>query len=230
MLFRSASRARLAQGPGRRWPGQRHAMPRRAALQTLLRMLRGQSAHADAMRGLPAAHLAAGRALPHLLRRRRASRPRQRMQWCASLAAQVLHMRTDSLTRRWCCTAEAGQSCPDIAQRSAAVTAECCNEASEDCTSGVPTVCNEGCAALFLPVRTPICLSLSRLPRLLGADARVCAFCVFAVYGSVRYVAGPGACAVRSGRHRVPSRADTPRRRWRPLRWPGFVQKSAESL
>ena len=87
------------------------------------------------------------------------------MQWCASLAAQVLHIRTDSLTRRWCCTAEAGQSCPDIAQRSAAVTAECCNEASEDCTSGVPTVCNEGCAALFLPVR----ILISRLPRLLWA-------------------------------------------------------------
>eukprot|EP01045_Picozoa_sp_COSAG04_P018375 COSAG04_NODE_1696_length_5900_cov_86.704706_8_plen_424_part_01 len=39
----------------------------------------------------------------------------------------------------------------DLATRSAEVTAECCDEPTEDCTGGTPHVCNEGCAAIFLP-------------------------------------------------------------------------------
>jgi hypothetical protein len=39
----------------------------------------------------------------------------------------------------------------DVDARSAEVTAECCNEPSEDCTGGHPHTCNEACAAIFLP-------------------------------------------------------------------------------
>ena len=35
--------------------------------------------------------------------------------------------------------------------RSEAVSAECCNEAQEDCISGYPVVCNSDCAAILLP-------------------------------------------------------------------------------
>ena len=42
-------------------------------------------------------------------------------------------------------------ACGDLNVRAAAVTAECCDEASEDCSSGAPASCNAGCAALFLP-------------------------------------------------------------------------------
>jgi hypothetical protein len=33
------------------------------------------------------------------------------------------------------------------------VTAECCDEPSEDCSSGFPATCNAGCAAVLLPVQ-----------------------------------------------------------------------------
>ena len=43
-----------------------------------------------------------------------------------------------------------GESC-DLAARTAALNAECCDETSEDCTGGVPHTCNAGCAAVFEP-------------------------------------------------------------------------------
>eukprot|EP01047_Picozoa_sp_COSAG01_P056299 COSAG01_NODE_6367_length_3710_cov_4.576572_4_plen_210_part_00 len=42
-------------------------------------------------------------------------------------------------------------SCPTFSQRVTAVSKECCNEPTEDCSSGAPAVCNAGCAAMFLP-------------------------------------------------------------------------------
>jgi hypothetical protein len=39
----------------------------------------------------------------------------------------------------------------ELPSRTAAITAECCDEASEDCTDGYPHTCNAGCAAVFLP-------------------------------------------------------------------------------
>jgi hypothetical protein len=38
----------------------------------------------------------------------------------------------------------------DLSVRSAALTKECCNEQHEDCSSGFPAVCNEGCADVVL--------------------------------------------------------------------------------
>jgi hypothetical protein len=34
---------------------------------------------------------------------------------------------------------------------SAAINAECCDEPTEDCSSGEPAVCNAGCAAVLVP-------------------------------------------------------------------------------
>ena len=45
----------------------------------------------------------------------------------------------------------AQQGCGDVAARISGVNRECCDEPSEDCSSGVPAVCNAGCAAEFLP-------------------------------------------------------------------------------
>jgi hypothetical protein len=42
-------------------------------------------------------------------------------------------------------------ACGDLRARVDRVTAECCDEPSEDCSAGVPSGCNPGCAALFLP-------------------------------------------------------------------------------
>ena len=38
-----------------------------------------------------------------------------------------------------------------LPSRTEAITTECCDEPSEDCSSGYPRTCNAGCAALFLP-------------------------------------------------------------------------------
>eukprot|EP01046_Picozoa_sp_COSAG06_P009032 COSAG06_NODE_466_length_15349_cov_53.328262_2_plen_219_part_00 len=38
-----------------------------------------------------------------------------------------------------------------LPSRTAAITAECCDEPTEDCTGGSPHTCNAGCAAIFLP-------------------------------------------------------------------------------
>jgi hypothetical protein len=38
-----------------------------------------------------------------------------------------------------------------LSARTKAVSDECCNEPTEDCSSGAPAVCNAGCAAVFLP-------------------------------------------------------------------------------
>ena len=39
----------------------------------------------------------------------------------------------------------------DLTSRLQAITDECCDEPSEDCTAGIPTSCNAGCAAVLLP-------------------------------------------------------------------------------
>ena len=41
----------------------------------------------------------------------------------------------------------------DLASRAADVTAECCDEPTEDCSSGMPATCNAGCAAVLVPVK-----------------------------------------------------------------------------
>jgi hypothetical protein len=47
--------------------------------------------------------------------------------------------------------AEQMANCPDVTTSSVAVTTTCCDEPSEDCSSGVPSSCNAGCAAVFIP-------------------------------------------------------------------------------
>ena len=39
----------------------------------------------------------------------------------------------------------------DLKARAAAMNAECCDEATEDCSSGRPATCNAGCAHVMLP-------------------------------------------------------------------------------
>jgi hypothetical protein len=41
--------------------------------------------------------------------------------------------------------------CPDVQSRVAKVNAECCDEPTEDCSSGNPATCNIGCAQIALP-------------------------------------------------------------------------------
>jgi hypothetical protein len=47
----------------------------------------------------------------------------------------------------------AGGECDqsDLQPRTRAVNMECCDEPSEDCSSGIPATCNAGCAAVVLP-------------------------------------------------------------------------------
>lgn len=49
------------------------------------------------------------------------------------------------------CASELAGQCPDIATSSMTVTTTCCDEPTEDCSSGVPASCNEGCAQVFIP-------------------------------------------------------------------------------
>ena len=44
-----------------------------------------------------------------------------------------------------------GGACGDLAARTAVVNHECCDEPSEDCSSGRPATCNLGCARVLLP-------------------------------------------------------------------------------
>jgi uncharacterized surface protein with fasciclin (FAS1) repeats len=44
-----------------------------------------------------------------------------------------------------------GRQCADLSRRVAAVNRECCDQAVEDCSSGRPSVCNQGCARVLLP-------------------------------------------------------------------------------
>ena len=44
-----------------------------------------------------------------------------------------------------------GGACADLQDRTAAVNDECCNEKTEDCSSGRPATCNLGCAHVLLP-------------------------------------------------------------------------------
>ncbi len=47
--------------------------------------------------------------------------------------------------------ATVGASTCDLTSRAQAVNDECCDEPTEDCSSGVPASCNAGCAAMVLP-------------------------------------------------------------------------------
>lgn len=47
--------------------------------------------------------------------------------------------------------AAGGEACGDLVGRSAALNDECCDEPSEDCSSGRPATCNVECAHILLP-------------------------------------------------------------------------------
>ena len=50
------------------------------------------------------------------------------------------------------CGTVAQEACvSNLAQRAMAVNLECCNDKTEDCSSGAPATCDAGCAAIFLP-------------------------------------------------------------------------------
>ena len=44
----------------------------------------------------------------------------------------------------------AARRCDDLTSRAAAMNQECCDEPDEDCSSGLPTVCNADCASVLL--------------------------------------------------------------------------------
>ena len=44
--------------------------------------------------------------------------------------------------------------CADLDSRVSAMNGECCDEPSEDCSSGQPSACNAGCASVLLPFFT----------------------------------------------------------------------------
>ena len=44
-----------------------------------------------------------------------------------------------------------GTACANLDDRTAALNDECCDEPSEDCSSGRPATCNLGCARVLLP-------------------------------------------------------------------------------
>eukprot|EP01043_Picozoa_sp_COSAG02_P011290 COSAG02_NODE_414_length_22826_cov_9.001364_8_plen_441_part_00 len=52
-----------------------------------------------------------------------------------------------------CAEGADGATCKtsDLVDRTAAVTNECCDEPTEDCSSGQPATCNAGCAAVLVP-------------------------------------------------------------------------------
>ena len=68
--------------------------------------------------------------------------------------------------------------------RSARISAECCDEPSEDCTGGYPHTCNAGCAVVFLPFWTE-CRSA------LGKDSSQCEPAVALCEAAASTVAAP---------------------------------------
>ena len=52
------------------------------------------------------------------------------------------------------------------------MTDECCDEPSEDCSSGYPKTCNSGCANLLLPLRAACAKYLAR-PKLIAVKATI---------------------------------------------------------
>ncbi len=69
-----------------------------------------------------------------------------------------------------------GSSCSaaELPSRSAAVTAECCDEVGEDCTGGHPHSCNADCAALFLPFWADCRAALGKDSRLFESVVGLC--------------------------------------------------------
>ena len=47
-------------------------------------------------------------------------------------------------------TPTAARRCDDLTSCAAAMNQECCDEPDEDCSSGLPTVCNADCASVLL--------------------------------------------------------------------------------
>jgi len=72
-----------------------------------------------------------------------------------------------------CGMAVAGQ-CNDIADSATAVTTTCCDEPTEDCTSGMPASCNEGCARVFIPFMNDCGSMLGPQEALFGNLLRQC--------------------------------------------------------
>jgi hypothetical protein len=69
--------------------------------------------------------------------------------------------------------AQAG-TCVDVPGRSAQITAECCDEPTEDCSGGYPHTCNAGCAAIFLPFWTDCRSSLGKESRQFEPAVALC--------------------------------------------------------
>jgi predicted outer membrane repeat protein len=72
---------------------------------------------------------------------------------------------------------DGGGTCDAAAlpSRTAAITTECCDEQSEDCSGGYPQVCNVGCAALFLPFWDECRPALGKDSRNFEPTVRLCA-------------------------------------------------------
>ena len=47
--------------------------------------------------------------------------------------------------------ADSSKACANLDDRTAALNDECCDEPSEDCSTGRPATCNLGCAHVLLP-------------------------------------------------------------------------------
>ena len=62
---------------------------------------------------------------------------------------------------------------PELASHTNAITVECCDEPTEDCSDGYPHTCNAGCAGLLLPFWDDCCAQLADLARVkLGSRPR----------------------------------------------------------
>ena len=78
----------------------------------------------------------------------------------SSGSSMFLHFTSDAsvsahgFTLAYSCTGDGGTCSSDLAARSAAVTQECCDEPTEDCSNGAPVTCNAGCASVLVPYFT----------------------------------------------------------------------------
>jgi hypothetical protein len=106
--------------------------------------------------------------------------------FCATKGCSMLECCTASTPSDQVTPPPAGKtvSCATSLEFNAAfvpVTAECCDEPSEDCSSGYPTTCNAGCAAILLPVRAACAsflanggVALAPVTNLIDAAAATC--------------------------------------------------------
>ena len=82
-----------------------------------------------------------------------------------------------------------GSICDDFDDRTAAVNDECCDEPTEDCSSGRPATCNLGCAHVLLPFFDDCSGALGEEGA--GQFADVVALCHAAEAGLVCHAAEP---------------------------------------